>query len=142
MSDYEVPDELVEMVEKWREWLVDHTWDIRISVCPEPSGDSDNGAATANRALYRRSFIEFNTEFPEWDDRDKNENVAHEILHVVHATVDHVVRSVIIPQIPVLQAQDMAREAYRVAMEQFVSQLAQTLAHKERGLREEQRDAD
>jgi hypothetical protein len=137
---YDVPPELLEMVNKWRDWLLDHTWDVRISVCPAPSGDEDNGAATLNRALYRRSFIEFNTEFPEWDDSDQNVNVAHEILHVAHASVDYVVRSAIIPQLPSDSARAVALEAYKAAMEQFVSQVAQTLAHKEAELRQGQGD--
>lgn len=127
MSVYDIPDWLHEKVRKWTHRLIDATWEVKMSMSLAPGGDASHDGVCRNQAAYRTSALEF---APDLEDATSDEIVAHEVVHIAHASLDYVVREVIIGQLPDT-AQDVAMEAYNLALEQFVTQLARNLVAME-----------
>jgi len=108
----------------WRERLLLEHWAIKayINLCvhddPEARGGctADSHRNTANIAL--RADLE--------DEKEWRQTIIHEMVHVAHAQIDHAIECVIIPELPI-EAQELAKNAYRQHMESFVDLLAITL---------------
>lgn len=125
-----VPEWVLEYIRLWRDVLYLRHWQIDIVIELCVNYDTDCRALTeqfpdANHArLTFRADIE---ETPEW-----KTTIIHELLHIAHARIDHLVESAFIPEMK--HADTLAREVYHQYIESYTAQFAEILhnmMHKE-----------
>lgn len=111
-----------ERVVYWREKLFLEHWTITVrdALCVER--DPDCVASARVYSAYNNAILTFRGDASPDGEKDWEETIIHEMLHVAHGRIDAVIQDVIIPQLPT-QSQDIA--------ESFVTSLALTIRNQD-----------
>lgn len=123
-SKIPLPAWVREYVRDLRDILHIGNWHISITSALCAGDDPDTMALVEPAPDINTALIIFRADIednPAW-----RQAVAHEVLHIAHARIDHLVRENIIKLLPG-DAQRLAREAYRQALESFIDALADTV---------------
>lgn len=116
-----VPDWVQPYLEKWQKRLGLSEWSItvRAVLCvnedPEARACCEQFPDISNAIITLRADIE--------DNGTWKATLLHELLHIAHARIDHLIETAIIPELPA-GTQDLARRVYRHPVEPFIESLA------------------
>jgi len=124
MAIPELPSWVSTWVTYWRDKLYLHPWTIHLYPELVVANSATCEAAATNDSAYYSANIHIRADIE--DTRDWRETLIHEVLHVAHARIDDVVAQALIDNLPG-DAQPIAKEMYRQALEGFIELTAKSL---------------
>jgi hypothetical protein len=118
------PEWACDYIREWRGRLFLQQWEIRCDLARVVNGDEDvRGKCQQypDRNLAVLTFRDDLADTAEW-----RNTIIHELLHVLHARIDHYTESAIIPEVAEA-SQQLASVGYRQHLESFIDMLTRTL---------------
>jgi hypothetical protein len=122
--DLSVPSWLHNHIREWAERLGIGEWHIGVQLalcvndCPDTDGFTDQFPDLTSAHLTFAANIE-DTDY--W-----RVVVIHELLHVAHSRIDHLIESAVLPELPDA-AHGLAQRAYHQQVEAYTHQMARAL---------------
>jgi hypothetical protein len=123
-ADLNPPTWLKHKLDTWMVRLQMHEWEIRLGLDLVVNDDAGCKGLTEQWPLVNMGRITLRVDVE--DDEEWEIVLVHELLHIKHSRVDHVLEQTLFPELAGIPA-TMAHSAYRQAYEPFIHSMAVAL---------------